>query len=242
MDDRERKTLRALMMKERRANERLHKPTEKLAHLVATMVLMKAPWSYIAVVAKVCSGTWKQRQLEDEWTADRIKHITQETITVAPALLTQAYDANNPTTHRATTWLAELQLSLWILEQNTKGIAVPAQGVIDHYLASWGMGPHQFKLTTHLHRFTKEGSRRQWTHAFRKRWGFHYAACRHGAPLLLCEIEKKRPSGRTLGTPSGGHRGPSFEDMFGTSLGSRNGNQNWFQKWDLFLVIVGFLT
>ena len=64
-------------------------------------------------------------------------------------------EPHNEIVQRARKWVAECKLACWCLEQNLKGISVPASLAIDHYLSLWGQAPHTERVSKHLNQFVE---------------------------------------------------------------------------------------
>ena len=175
----------------RREAKKAAAPAQGVKNMIATLVFLKTPWTYISLIANAFLASYPQEHSGKELSVDNIKDITVKAIEKEPELIAQANDSNHHRTHQALTWLAECRLCSWLLCQNFKGIAPPSESVITHYLKLWGMGPHRPRLAQHLNKFKKDHSRRKWMMVFRRRWGFHFAAMRQGTILNTDEVQKK---------------------------------------------------
>ena len=157
---------------------------------MATLVLLEVPWSLIGVIAVVKLSQYKKRYI-GAWTPEKIQAVAKLGVKAMPALIEDMCYSENMLRHRAETWILESKLALWMMEQNQKGISVPASLAVETYVSSWGMGPHLPRKANRLAKFWKPGKWTTWMARFRSRWGFEFAPCPRGPAISRDDLVKK---------------------------------------------------
>lgn len=167
---------------------------------ICSLVLLEVPWTIIGVIAIAKLKRLARSRSSPEWPPDKIKRIAKYGLKLKPSLTTDINSHNNKESQRARAWVAECKLACWLLEQNFKGISVPASLAVDKYNSFWGMGPHGPMLTIHLKKFTTPKGWKSWMAAFRKTWDFDFASCPRGPTLSSENIRAKALHGNTPNT------------------------------------------
>ena len=163
----------------------------RMKNVLCILVLMHTPWKIIAMIMYVATRFCRTVLKNTFLSTQEIQDLAEEALKTKPQLITQADDINHEETLCAKRWLYEYRLAVWLAEQNLKGIAVPVRMGIDYYLVQWGHGPHQERVTKHLHKFQARKTWKKWMHEFRRQWGFDYASCPKGPALSEPEIADK---------------------------------------------------
>ena len=80
---------------------------------------------------------------------------------------------------------------MWLVEQNSKGIAIVPRLAMEYYIRLWGQSPYTELVTGHLVRLSNPISIKKWFRAFRINWGFQYAKLAMECALSRGDIERK---------------------------------------------------
>ena len=159
--------------------------------LMCCLVLLEVPWTIIAAIAVAKLRRCNRSRSSPEWPPEKTQRLAKDGLKLRPSLTTEIDNPSNEVFHSARTWVAECKLAIWVLQQNRKGISVPASLAVDQYLTSWGIGPHAPKVATHLTKFTKQKAWKKWLAMFRQTWGFTFASCPRGPTLAPEAIANK---------------------------------------------------
>jgi hypothetical protein len=80
---------------------------------------------------------------------------------------------------------------MWLVEQNSKGIAIVPRLAMEYYIRLWGQSPYTELVTGHLVRLSNPISIKKWFRAFGVNWGFQYAKLAMECALSHGDIERK---------------------------------------------------
>ena len=153
---------------------------------ICTLVFLEVPWTIIGAIAVAKLKTLKRSRSSPDWPTEKIRRLAREGLKLRPNLPSTIDEPHNEIVQRARKWVAECKLACWCLEQNLKGISVPASLAIDHYLSLWGQAPHTERVSKHLNQFVEPSKWKKWMQHFKQTWDFRSASCSRG-PLLTPE-------------------------------------------------------
>ena len=117
--------------------------------------------------------------------------FVQETIHFWPEILAALTSNHSLPRLYCQRQLHECRTSLWLLEQNKKGIAVLPRLALDYYIGLWGPRPYTQLVALHVNKFDKAISCKKWFRLFRNNWGFYYAKMPMESSLSKANIEQK---------------------------------------------------
>ena len=112
----------------------------------------------------------KAKSIQPRLAYGKIRRLAREGLKLRPNLPSTIDEPHNEIVQRARKWVAECKLACWCLEQNLKGISVPASLAIDHYLSLWGQAPHTERVSKHLNQFVEPSKWKKWMQHFKKHW------------------------------------------------------------------------
>jgi hypothetical protein len=123
------------------------------------------------------------------------------------------------------TFLAEYHTIVWLLTQNTKGIAVPSPALLRFYLEQWPRPASSAECYEHLQRIQRQHYARKWLHAFRNRWNVMWRRIPARSPLPPDEArrkahpcERRKPAKKNQRNHSWPKTGPKNGPCFGSLL------------------------
>ena len=180
-----------------RKEQQEHLPPS-LKIMVCILVLLETPWELIAAVATCKVSLLPEARSDSPWTTEKIKQVAQDGLLLKPSLVEGPLNDELHEVFSAKKMLAECKLAFWIMEQNVKGITMPASTVIEHYIQSWGIADHKPSLTAHLHALGKKQRRKNWLQTFKKKWNLEVGALPHRPDLLPHQITNKVTSNTTV--------------------------------------------
>ena len=142
---------------------------------ITMLALLGATRDSIAIIMALPRHSHIVHHLKTPLTFDQICDIVQETIHFWPEILAAATSNHSLPRLYCQRQLQECRTSLWLLEQNTKGIAVLPRLALDYYVGLWGPRPYTQLVALHLNKFDKVISCKKRFRLFRNNWGFYYA-------------------------------------------------------------------
>ena len=172
--------------------------TSGFKKLICILVLLETTWDVIGMIATCKMGSLTSTRIDTAWTPEKIKQIAEEGLKLKPSLANDALSDDDVDVLKAKKYVAECKVAMWIVNQNLKGITLPASAVVEYYSALWGMAPHKQALTTHLGRLTRRQGCKNWLVGFRTRWNLSIGSLPHRPALEPHEIKKKAPKGEPL--------------------------------------------
>ena len=161
--------------------------------LICILVLLETTWDVIGMIATCKMGSLTGTRIDTAWTPEKIQEIAREGLKLKPSLANDALSDDDVEVLRAKKYVAECKVARWIVDQNLKGITLPASAVMEYYSTTWGMAPHKPKLTTHLAGLAKKQGGKDWLVAFRRRWNVGIGSLPHRPALEPHEIKNKAP-------------------------------------------------
>ena len=119
------------------------------------MALLEATRDSIAIVMGLPRHSRIARRLNSPRSFEHICEIVQDTLLHWPALLATANSNHSLLRLHCQRQLHECRTSIWLLEQNKKGIAVLPKLALEYYLRLWGPRPYTELVAAHLIKFDK---------------------------------------------------------------------------------------
>ena len=165
--------------------------TAGLKKLICILVLLETSWDAIGAIATCKMALLQGTRSQEPWTPDKIQQVAREGLLLKPSLVEGPLDEEDHEILKAKKWVAELQSTMWIMNQNLKGITLPASAVVKQYMSQWGMGPHKPALTTHLRSVLKQQGQKDWLMQFKRKWHLEVAALPHRPGLQPHQIKDK---------------------------------------------------
>lgn len=159
--------------------------------LICSLVLLETPWDIIGAIAACKMGRTFNNHSANPWTAEKIQQVAKEGLALQPDLVNDPLNDEIWLVFVARKWVAECKLTLWILEQNMKGVTMPASMVVQKYMSLWGNGPQKPRVDTHLAMLGNKHSRRNWLQRMRWKWNLHIGKLLHRAGLSPEETSNK---------------------------------------------------
>ena len=159
--------------------------------LICSLVLLETPWDIIGAIAACKLGRDLKTHSANPWTAEKIKQVAKEGLALQPDLVNDPLNDELVLVFAAKKWVAECKMTLWILEQNVKGVTMPASMVVQKYVSLWGNGPQKPRVDTHLAMLTNKHSRRNWLQRMRWKWNLQIGKLPHRASLSPEETSNK---------------------------------------------------
>ena len=129
---------------------------------------------------------------------DRICDIIENTMVQWPNVRLEATSPTSTLRHYAEQQLHECRTNFWLLEQNSKGIAVLPKLVLDFYIDQWGAQPYTEMVSHHVQKFDNNLFCRKWFRRFRLNWGFHYSRMPLESAMTRPEMEQKETEKKNI--------------------------------------------
>ena len=155
------------------------------------LALLEATRDTIAIVMGLPRHSHIARHLKTMLNFEHICGIVEETLLHWPGLLLEAHSNHSYLRLQCQRQLHECRTSMWLLEQNTKGIAVLPKLALDFYVRLWGPRPYTELVAAHLTKFDSSIFNKKWFRHFRINWGIHYAKKPMQSSLPKSDIDRK---------------------------------------------------
>jgi len=155
------------------------------------LALLEGTRDSIAIIMALPRNARIAQHLTTPLSFEQICATVQDTLLHWPELLDEAQSSKSHLRLNCQRQLHECRTSMWLVEQNSKGIAIVPRLAMEYYIRLWGQSPYTELVTGHLVRFSNPISTKKWFRAFRINWGFHYAKLAMECALSNSDIDRK---------------------------------------------------
>jgi len=159
--------------------------------MITMLALLEGTRDSIAIIMALPRNARIAQHLTTPLSFEQICATVQDTLLHWPGLLDEAQSNKSHIRLNCQRQLHECRTSMWLVEQNSKGIAIVPRLAMEYYIRLWGQSPYTELVTGHLVRFSNPISTKKWFRAFRINWGFHYAKLAMECALSNSDIDRK---------------------------------------------------
>jgi len=159
--------------------------------MITMLALLEGTRDSIAIIMALPRNARIAQHLTTPLSFEQICATVQDTLMHWPGLLDEAQSNKSHLRLNCQRQLHECRTSMWLVEQNSKGIAIVPRLAMEYYIRLWGQSPYTELVTGHLVRFSNPISTKKWFRAFRINWGFHYAKLAMECALSNNDIDRK---------------------------------------------------